>query len=297
MHLLSVPRSRLGRGLAALLACSAPVGAYAQTSGSDADPTQLANVPPEDRSRERQIMVGAFVAYSPAYLGADEYQLMAGPSIQVRYDRAFLSLQDGLGYDVVRSGGWRAGPTISLRQPRRQSGNSPLMIAGERTDDLQGLGTIKASADVGGFIAYERGAFAAKLDVRQATNTDLGLIATLSARYSAMIPLSSRPGPPAIFSIGPRISFVDDKYNQSYFGITTEQSVRSGLREYRAKGGVLSAGFGASAIVPLGSRVSAMVLAGYDRLTDDAARSPLVEDRGSRDQATVGLGLVYRFGL
>jgi outer membrane scaffolding protein for murein synthesis (MipA/OmpV family) len=297
MPLLSVPRSRLGRGLAALLACSAPVGAYAQTSGSDADPTQLANVPPEDRSRERQIMVGAFVAYSPAYLGADEYQLMAGPSIQLRYDRAFLSLQDGLGYDLVRSGGWRAGPTISLRQPRRQSGNSPLMIAGERTDDLQGLGTIKASADVGGFIAYERRAFSAKLDVRQATNTDLGLIATLSARYTAMIPMSSRPGPPAIFSIGPRISFVDDKYNQSYFGITTEQSVRSGLREYRAKGGVLSAGVGASAIVPLGSRVSAMVLAGYDRLTDDAARSPLVEDRGSRDQATVGLGLVYRFGL
>lgn len=297
MHALSVPRSRLGRGLAVLLACSAPIGAYAQTSGSDADPTQLANVPPEDRSRERQIMVGAFVAYSPAYLGADEYQLMAGPNIQVRYDRAFLSLQDGLGYDLVRSGGWRAGPTISLRQPRRQSGNSPLMIAGERTDDLQGLGTIKASADVGGFIAYERGAFAAKLDVRQATNTDLGLIATLSARYSAMIPMSSRPGPPAIFSIGPRISFVDDKYNQSYFGITTEQSVRSGLREYRAKGGVLSAGVGASAIVPLGSRVSAMVLAGYDRLADDAARSPLVEDRGSRDQATVGLGLVYRFGL
>lgn len=297
MHLLSAPPTALWWGLGTLLACTTPIEAYAQSAGSDADPTQLANVPPEDTSRERQIMVGAFMAYSPAYLGADEYQLMAGPNIQVRYDRAFLSLQDGLGYDLVRSSGWRAGPTISLRQPRRQSGNSPLMIAGERTDDLRGLGTIKASADVGGFVAYERGAFAAKLDVRQATNTDLGLIATLSARYTAMIPIASRPGPPAIFSIGPRVSFVDDKYNQAYFGITAEQSARSGLREYRANGGLLSAGIGASAIVPLSSRISAMVLAGYDRLTDDAARSPLVEDRGSRDQATVGLGLVYRFGL
>lgn len=297
MHLLSVSRTGLIRGIATLLACTAPTAAFAQTSGSDADPTQLANVPTEDTRRERQIMVGVFTAYAPAYMGADEYQLVAGPNIQVRYDRAFLSVQDGLGYDVIRSNGWRAGPTISLRQPRRQNGNSPLRIAGDRTDDLQGLGTIKASADVGGYVAFERGPFAAKLDVRHATNTDLGLIATLSARYTAMVPMSSRPGPPAIFSIGPRVSFADDNYNQAYFGITAEQSARSGLREYRAKGGLLSAGIGASAIVPLTDRMSGMVLAGFDRLTDDAARSPLVEDVGSRNQATVGLGLVYRFGL
>lgn len=297
MHLNSLSRTGPGRALATLLACSAPIDAYAQNAGSDADPAQLANVPPEDTGRERQVMVGLFTAYGPAYLGADEYQLVGGPLIQVRYDRAFFSFQDGLGYDLIRSGGWRAGPAIGLRQSRRQSGDSFLRIAGDRTDDLQGMGTIEASADIGGYVAYERGAFAAKLDVRQASNTDLGLIATLSARYTVMIPLSSRSGPPAIFSIGPRMSIVDDKYSQTYFGVTAEQSMRSGMREYRAKGGLLSAGVGASAIVPLNNRLSAMVLAGYDRLTEDAARSPLVEDRGSRNQATVGLGLVYRFGL
>ena len=112
-----------------------------------------------------------------------------------------------------------------------------------------------------------------------------------------MIPLRSRPGPPAIFSIGPRVTFVDDKYSQSYFGITAEQSARSGMRAYSAKGGLLSAGVGASALVPLGNRISGMVLASYDRMAGDAANSPIVADRGSRDQATVGLGLLYRFGL
>ena len=283
--------------LAAALMVGLPTGASAQTAGSDADPTMLSNVSPDDKRRERQMMVGAFVAYSPAYLGADEYQLVAGPSIQVRYDRAFLSIQDGLGYDIVRSNGWRAGPSISLRQSRQDDGGGPFRIAGDRTDDLRGLGTIRASADVGGYVAYERGAVAAKLDVRHATNTDLGLIATLGVRYTAMIPLRSRPGPPAIFSIGPRVTFVDDKYNQSYFDITAEQSARSGMRAYSAKGGLLSAGVGASALVPLGNRISGMVLASYDRMAGDAANSPIVADRGSRDQATIGLGLLYRFGL
>ena len=79
--------------------------------------------------------------------------------------------------------------------------------------------------------------------------------------------------------------------------MTAEQSVRSGLRPYRADGGLLSAGIGASALLPLTDRISGMLLAGYDRLAGDAARSPLVEERGSRNQATVGLGLTYKFGL
>lgn len=297
MHLLTISRPILPTGLAMLLACGVSTSAFAQESGSDANPSQLLNRPPSDVRPDRQIMVGTFIAYAPAYLGADEYQLMAGPNIQVRYDRAFLSVQEGLGYDLVRSGELRAGPTIGLRQPRRENGSSPLRIAGDRSDDLRGLGTIKATADIGGFIAYERGPIAAKLDVRQATNSDLGLIATLGVRYTRMIPISSRPGPPALVSFGLRVSFVDDKYNQSYFGVTAEQSTRSGLKPFDADGGLLSAGLGASAVVPLNGRVSAIFLAGYDRLAGDAARSPLVEERGSRNQATAGLGFVYRFGL
>lgn len=281
-------------GLALLLAFGAPLTAQAQV----VEPSQGVETEPPVDPRDRQLLVGVFTAYTPAFLGSDDYQLIAGPMIQLRYDRIALSVQDGLTYDVISSGGLRAGPSIGVRLPRRQSGDSPLRIAGDRSDALLGLGTIKATADVGGYIAYERGPFAAELNVRQATNSDLGLIATLGLRYTAMIPMSSgRQSPPAIISMGPRLSVVDDKYNQAYFGVTAEQSVRSGLSTYRAEGGLLSAGFGASAIVPLTSRVSGMVLAGYDRLTGDAARSPLVEERGSRNQASVGLGLIYRFGL
>lgn len=171
-------------------------------------------------------------------------------------------------------------------------------MAGDRTEALRGLGTIKATADIGGFVAYEHRHFNAKIDVRQATNSDLGLNVTLSMRYSAMIPLSADPREmPVIISAGPRVTFVDDNYNRSYFGITPQQSSRTGLDIYRPDGGLLSAGVGASAIIPLGKNLSMMVVTGYDRLGGDAAKSPLVEERGSRDQFSGGLGLTYRFGL
>ncbi|MCX8475362.1 MAG: MipA/OmpV family protein [Sphingomonas sp.] len=298
MYACSPPQAAALRGLAALLACCAPLAAQAQVSEPNADPAELPDAPPPPGPPDRQLQVGLFTAYTPAFLGSKDYQLIAGPNIQLRYDRISLSLQDGLGFDVIRGGGWRVGPSIGLRQSRQQDGDSPLRIAGDRSDALLGLGTIKASADVGGYVAWESGPIGARLDVRQATNSDLGLIATLGLRYTAMIPTSSAPrARPAIFSIGPRLSFVDDKYNQAYFGVTAAQSARSGLSPYRAEGGLLSAGVGAVAIVPLSEWISGMLIGAYDRLAGDAARSPLVEERGSRNQATVALGLSYRFGL
>lgn len=207
-------------------------------------------------------------------------------------------MQDGLGYDVIRSGGFRAGPLIGFRPARRENGNNPFKIAGDSTDALQGLGRVKSTAEAGCFVGYQSGNFAAKLDVRQALSGDLGLIATLGVHYTAAIPMPSATHTrPAIVAIGPRLTVVDDKYNQTYFGVTAIQSARSGLRQYKADGGLQSIGIGASAKIPLSDRISGMILVGYDRLTGDAARAPLVEDRGSRNQATVGLGLTYKFGL
>jgi outer membrane protein len=41
--------------------------------------------------------------------------------------------------------------------------------------------------------------------------------------------------------------------------------------------------------------MSVVGFAGYDRLNGDIANSSLVQERGSKDQASVGLLLNYRF--
>lgn len=285
------------KGVAALLACVSPLAAQAQTTEAEADSLTLGDETRRQVRRDRQVQVGVVAAYTPIFLGSKDYQLIAAPMIQARYDRFFLSFPEGLGYDVVQSKGWRAGPLIGFRGPRRENGGGPFQITGG-TDALRGLGTIKATADVGGYLAYVAGNVSARIDVRQAVSQDAGLIATISARYNARLPVGPGSGrAPATVSIGPRLSLVNDTYSQTYFGVTDIQSARSGLVRYNADGGLLSVGIGANALVPLTDRISATVVAGYDRLAGDAARSPLVEERGSRNQATVGLGLTYKFGL
>jgi outer membrane protein len=101
-------------------------------------------------------------------------------------------------------------------------------------------------------------------------------------------------GPPLIWSFGPRVRVVDDTYSQAYFGVTPVQSVAAGLPVYSAGGGVYSYGLGGTAILPLDDRWTMVAFASLERLTGDAADSPLVQLRGSEDQATLGLFVSYR---
>lgn len=100
-----------------------------------------------------------------------------------------------------------------------------------------------------------------------------------------------------IWSVGPRARFVGDAYNEAYFGVSVAQSIASGLPVYEAAGGLYSFGLGASLIAPLSRDPSwsLVFVAGYDRLTGDAGHSPLVQQRGAEDQASMGAFVDRRF--
>lgn len=282
--------------LTAALTFSMPALAQDQIP-ADPDPIRLANAP-EDPTSDWQVQVGVGAFYGPAFLGSKDYQLQAGPSIEVRYkDRFFISVIDGIGFDLIKTEAFRAGPIVKFQQERKQSGKSLFLVAGDRTEALRGLGDVKATPEAGGYLQYQSGPFSAKAEVRKGIGGHDGLIAELGARYTSGLMGMKVGESPIIFSIGPRAAIVDDKYNEAYFGINEGQSARTGLRRYDAGGGLLSFGAGASVFVPVTGNLSAAVLAGYDRLAGDAGKSPLVRERGSRNQATVGLGLVYRFGM
>jgi outer membrane protein len=267
---------------------------------TDPDPTRLANAPvdaePED---DWQIRLGTGLLYAPAFVGSDHYQLRGGPDIEVRYkDRFFLSLRDGAGFDLIKTDSFRAGPIVKFQQQRNENGNGGIFtLAGGRTNALLGLGDVPSTAEAGGYVQYQSGSFSASAEVRKGIGGHDGLIGDLGARYTTGLMGMKVGERSVILSIGPRATIVDDTYNQAYFGVTAAQSATSGLREFNAKGGLLSYGAGAAVIVPVSGKLSASILGGYDRLSGDAGKSPLVRERGSRNQATVGLGLIYRFGL
>jgi outer membrane protein len=296
-----MPISPLKRvSLTLAVAFASVTSAHAQDRiPADPDPTRLANAPNNANPQsDWQVQVGGGLIYGPAFLGSKDHQLQGGPSIEVRYkDRVFLSVIDGAGVDIIKTDHLRAGPIVKFQQKRRESGTSTFVIAGGASDALRGLGDVSATAEVGGYVQYQVGGFSAKVEVRKGTGGHKGIIADLGARYTTGLMGMTVGERPVIVSVGPRASIVDRKYNQAYFGVDAAQSAASSLAQFNAKGGLLSFGAGTAVVVPLSGKLSAAILGGFDRVSGDAGRSPLVRERGSRNQGTIGLGLSYRFGV
>jgi len=106
-----------------------------------------------------------------------------------------------------------------------------------------------------------------------------------------------RPIPNLKLAAGPKVSFATAKYMDTYFGVTPAESLATGLATYTPGGGLRGAGLAGTATWDIDRNWFIRADAGWMRLSDKAAASPIVKADGSRDQFTVGLGAAYRFGI
>ncbi len=267
-----------------VLACAATLhcSAYAQNLDE-----------PEDRGQNQgwQVSLSAGAVYSPIYLGDDDYQISVFPNLTVQYDDLFTVSIQGIEVNAINSDHFKAGPVARFNFGRDEDGGNPLGL-GDGTDDLIGLGDIDFTVELGGFAQYSIGNFSAKAELRQGVNGHEGLIGDAELKYSSSFDAFGRSG---FFSLGPKITFGDKKFNSAFFDVNAAQSIASGLSQYDAGSGINSYGFHGSVVVPVSDRFSVIGFAGYDRLSGDIADSSLVQERGSEDQGMAGILLSYRF--
>lgn len=238
------------------------------------------------------INIGAGAILSPNYNGDDAYSLSSVPFIRVTKDDTFFaSVETGMGYAVINQDGFRAGPLAQIDFGRNEDGEGPFRITGSSTNDLIGLGDIDTTVSLGGFADYKVGDITAAIKAGQALGGHDGLTGEISLTYN---PILRDLGPPIFLSVGPRITYGDADYTQSFFGVTPAQSLASGLPAYNTGGGIESYGMGGLAIVPLSRKASVTFIGSYNRLTGDAADSPLVRQRGSKDQLFFGVIAAYK---
>ena len=238
------------------------------------------------------LTLGAGALTAPTYEGDDSYRVSILPNIQVTYgDDFFASVQEGGGYRFINEDTLRVGPIGRLKFSRGEDGDQPFAVTGEDTTDLRGLGEVDTTFELGGFVEYEIGGVTLGAEARKAVSGHDGAVLDLDVSWSGR---SMAFGPPLIWSFGPRVRVVDDTYTTAYFGVTPAQSAAAGLPVYTAGGGVYSYGLGGTAILPLDDRWTLVAFASYEKLAGDAAESPLVQLRGSEDQATLGIFVSYR---
>lgn len=241
-----------------------------------------------------KVSAGGGLIVAPAFTGARNYSLLAVPDLRVAYrDLFFANFRDGIGYVVVNRDGWRIGPAVTYTFSRSEKdGGSVFRIAGSRDNALQGMGNVPGTVSAGGFVEYSLNPYKIQLHLHKGVTGHEGLAAEGRVSYGGTLKFA---GPPLIYSFGPHIKLGDQKYTGAYWGITPEQSARSGLEQYRAGAGVTAYGVNGFALYPLTKSVSVSFIAGFDRLAPLVADSPLVSIRGSANQAFWGLFASYEF--
>lgn len=221
-------------------------------------------------------------AVGPRYPGADNYRLQ--PLINVDRARgdepfAFEAPDESFAIPLVNRDGFAFGPAANFESKRRPR------------DVGVAVPTVGFTVEAGGFVQAQLGpSFRLRGEARQGIGGHKGLIGVIGADYIA------RDGDRWLFSAGPRVTLVNDRYSRAYFGIAPATALRTGLPAYVAKGGLEAVGATAGALRQFGPHWGVTGFAKYDRLVDDPARSPLVRRYGSRDQLSGGIGLSYSFG-
>lgn len=231
------------------------------------------------------VMLGVEGRVMPKYEGSDNVTLTPFPLFDVRrvgMPAHFRSPRDGASIALLEVGRFHAGPVVKVRLPRREGIDS----------DLRGLGNVDWTLEPGVFAEYWPSDWLrGRVELRQGIGGHHGLVSDLMA--DVVLPVT----PQLTLSGGPRVTLASAAATTPYFSITPIQSAASGLPVYDAGGGLRSFGVGAQARYEWSRRWATHVFVEYERLTGDAANSPLVTLRGSRDQVQFGLGVTYSFDM
>jgi outer membrane scaffolding protein for murein synthesis (MipA/OmpV family) len=234
----------------------------------------------DDEPRRTRITLGPQVY--PSYPGSDKFDV--GPLVDVSRAKVgepfpFDAPDQSFGIAVVKRNGFEIGPVVNWEGTRTAKDVGAL------------LPKVKFSIEPGVFASYSFGdSFRLRGELRKGVTGHHGWIGTAGADYIA------RDGDAWLFSIGPRVTWSDRRYQQTWFGVAPIDAVRSGLPAFRPGGGVQAYGAAASFLTQITPRWGLYSYAKYDRLTGDPARSPIVRRLGSRDQLSGGVGLSYTFG-
>lgn len=274
------------RSIAAAAAFLAATPALAQ------DVQPLPN--PNDRSDYWQLAGG--VGNTPDYEGSDDYRLIPAAALRARVSGIEISSNSTYLYvDVIPSGEKMdilLGPIAGVRLNRSSK---------IKDDVVDLLPERKTAFEVGGFggVAFKGltnpyDALTLRLDVvKDVGNAHESTLVTPNISFST--PLSRSFYASASLSA----DFVTDRFADYYFSISPSDSLASGLPVFDADGGRKNIKLGLLGNYALSGDLtkgwSLFGLGSYSRLHGDFARSPIVEDRGSRNQWFLAAGAAYTF--
>jgi outer membrane scaffolding protein for murein synthesis (MipA/OmpV family) len=269
---------------AALAAASAlfPFTAFA----ADLEASDAAIAPPEQIDNGRyggirgklhdwKVTVGVGAIYMPEYEGSDEFEVQPYPLISADFGERVHLNTEGLTVDLFERNGFRVGLKGGVEMGRKE----------DDSDYLRGLGDIDIGGVIGGIVSYETGPFEVYATLDKTIGGSEGLTGTFGAKASHRYERF-------IFSADVSGTWADDNHMESYFGVTSAQSARSGLPEYEAKAGIKRVDVRGSITYMMTESWMVTGAAGTGFLLGDAKDSPIAKND---IQPFTMLAVGYRF--
>ena len=234
-------------------------------------------------------VVGAAVGVLPDYQGSNDYIAGGAPFFrftlpQTQYYMRLLATD--LQVNVINHPVFRFGPAVNYRFGRNDDVEDNVVKHMKEID-----GTMEAGAFVGFEVISKddrRQRFLGQIEVlSDVGNTYKGYNVSLSASY--WMPVSR----PVDIMFGAGLSYADENYMKTYFGVDQEDSDRTGMPVFKASSGLYQARLNAGAVLHLSMQWHVAAGVQYRPLLNDAADTPIVDQHGSKDQVIAGLGLAY----
>jgi outer membrane scaffolding protein for murein synthesis (MipA/OmpV family) len=222
---------------------------------------------------EFRTVLGLAAQVEPVYSGSRAYRVEGGPVVDFHYrDIAFISTGDGIGYNVLRGDHYQVGVALAYDLGRK-----------ERDDltNLHGMGNIGVAPVgkvFGSWVLSKHFPLILRVDARQFAGGAEGAVG--DAGVYLPLPGSSKT---FVMFAGVSITLATHHYLQTLYGVTPEQSLRSGHPAYEIKdNGTNAAGIGFSATKFLTRHWLLNLDTAIDQIRGTASRSPLVERRTQR---------------
>lgn len=232
----------------------------------------------EDAPAQLDIEIGAAAIAVPRYPGSDSLRTLALPDVSIALGRTlFASFATGIGARLVDKGGIALGVLARPDLGRR---------AGDVATALPGLSRVSAAPELGGFAEWSPGAsLTLRGEVRRAIGGHDGTVGDLSLAW--VHPVGRR----VVLIAAPSLRLADARFMRAYFGVPAGLP----LTPHHAGAGLERAGVMGTALVRLTPRIGLALSLRYDRLTGDAADSPVTRGtHGSANQAGAFAALRYR---
>jgi len=222
-------------------------------------------------AQDSSFTLGAGLAAGSRYSGSDEH--LVSPVVVLDYQAAngfYASTLRGIGF-AAGNGQLSASIGLGYRGERRENDTNGF-IGRTGSKALKGMGDVKGSAtldvgaearltDIFGVAAHAEVPVSRRENGKRFT---LGLDAKLLDSQADKV------------GVGLALQFGEGKYMQTYYGVDARQAARSGYRAFKPEGGM----FGTDVNVTWEHRIDAhwsvTSLLGAERLSGDAANSPLV---------------------